>query len=127
MSFPRSKAGGIRLFVYGTLRRRGVANYYLESFPLIEEGIWVNGFAMYDAGWYPFAVPDSKESQITGDIYEVPESKIPELDNYEGPEYKKILLEKWKALIYIKSDGISAGYQKVPDGDWLKYLKDKSG
>lgn len=118
---------GIRLFVYGTLRRRGVAKHFLQEYAVKEEGVWVSGFAMFDAGWYPFVVPAAENSRIVGDLYEIPQWKMAELDEYEGPGYTKSYLEKLQAFIYVKADGDATGFPKVPGGDWLEYWERKSG
>lgn len=117
----------VRLFVYGTLRRRGAANHFLQDYRVKEEDVWIPGFAMYDAGWYPFAVPAELNSRIVGDVYEIPGWKIAELDRYEGVDYKMILLEEQKAFMYVKKDDNVAGFSRVSDGDWLKFWEEKNG
>ena len=117
----------VRLFVYGTLRRKGVANHFLEEYKVIEEDVWIAGFVMYDAGWYPFAVPADKNSKIVGDICQIPGWKIAELDKYEGPDYKMVHLEDFNASLYVKKDNAVTGFKRVPEGDWLKYWEEKNG
>lgn len=117
----------VRLFVYGTLRRRGVANHYLLQYQVKEENIWLPGFAMYDAGWYPFVVPANGALKIVGDVYEIPEWKTSVLDDYEGPEYERIWLPELEAQIYIKADRQAKGFMKVEGGDWLRWWKEKNG
>lgn len=117
----------ICLFVYGTLRRRGIANHFLQDYQVKGEGIWVNGFAMYDAGWYPFVIPAEESAKIVGDLYEIPQQKIIELDEYEGPGYKKVYVEQLQALIYVKADLNSDGFPEVPGGDWLRHRITKNG
>ena len=116
----------MHLFVYGTLRKGGVAAHFLQKFPLVSQAVSLNGFSLYDGGWYPFAVPAPEPFSIIGDIFDVPDSSFPELDDYEGPEYRRIFLEDRKLLIYLKASPQTAGLVKVEGGDWLKYWQRKT-
>ena len=117
----------VRIFVYGTLRKRGLASHFLEKFPLVFPNATLKGFSLYDGGWYPFAVPASESCAIRGDVFEIPESILPQLDEYEGPEYKRISPENQELLIYVVKIGARVkGLPKVEEGDWLKYWEKKN-
>ena len=120
------KPAVVRLFVYGTLRKGGVAADYLEEQVLVQQNMQLKGFVMYDAGWYPFVVPAGPDFVITGDVYEVEESLLPVLDRYEGAGYVQHFLKEEKLLLYLKADRDAAGFAQVQSGDWLRYWKDKS-
>ena len=116
----------IRLFVYGTLRKGGVSAHYLQDALLLEEKVHLKGYALYDAGWYPFAVPASSSSIITGDVFELPVSWLSVLDEYEGPEYSRKYLPEHKMLIYLQKEIGEIDLPLVKEGDWLEYWRRKS-
>lgn len=117
----------VKIFVYGTLRKGGLAAHFLEKFPLVYPNTTLKGFSLYDGGWYPFAVPASESCVITGDVFEIPEIILPQLDEYEGPEYKRISPENQELFIYVvKADARVKGLLKVEEGDWLKYWEKKN-
>lgn len=115
-----------RLFVYGTLRKGGLAASYLGGQLLVEQNLRLEGFAMYDAGWYPFVVPAPQGAFIVGDVFEVERSLLPTLDKYEGEGYVKHFLEKEGLLLYLKADEEVEGFRKVQEGDWLSYWKSRN-
>lgn len=116
----------ILLFVYGTLRRGGLAEHFLENYPLLQSGLRLPGYALYDAGWYPFAVRAGLSASITGDLVAVPSALMPVLDEYEGSEYVRHFRPEDKLLLYLKKNEMVSGYPPVPEGDWLKYWKMKN-
>lgn len=115
-----------RLFVYGTLRKGGVAADYLQEQRLLQQNLQLKGFAMYDAGWYPFVVAAGPDSLVIGDVYEVEESLMPALDAYEGEGYVRHMLEEEDLLLYMKADKDTKGFARVEEGDWLLHWKNKS-
>ena len=126
MNSPKPSAEeSIRLFVYGTLRRGGLSHHYLEPYPLLYSGLRMRGLALYDAGWYPFAVRAGTGSSIVGDLLEVPVSLLPVLDEYEGDGYVRHFRKEDQVLLYLKKDEKVSGYPLVPDGDWLAYYQQK--
>lgn len=116
----------ILLFVYGTLRRGGLSQHFLEDCLLLERGLRLRGYALYDAGWYPFAVQADLSSSITGDLVQVPGSLMPVLDEYEGSEYIRHFRQEDKLVLYLKKDAGVQGFLQVPGGDWLKYWEMKN-
>lgn len=116
----------VRIFVYGTLRKGGVAAHFLQKYLLIARAVPLKGFALYDGGWYPFAVPVEGNQEIIGDIFEIPLSALSELDEYEGPEYRRVFLEGPEFLIYLRKDRSTVSLKQVPEGDWLVYWETKN-
>ena len=116
----------LRLFVYGTLRKGGVAADYLRGQRLLQQNMRLSGFAMYDAGWYPFVVPAGPGSLVSGDVYEVEKSLMPALDAYEGEGYVQYILEEEDLLLYIKADKDAEGFLQVMGGDWLMHWENKN-
>lgn len=71
------------VFVYGTLKR-GFGNHgYLQSARFIATGRTKNKYALYVAG-IPFVVKDNPVSNIFGEIYEVDDATLAEIDSLEG-------------------------------------------
>jgi len=71
------------VFVYGTLKRGFWNNALLKRARFIGEGITLEKFKLYTVG-FPYAVPDEKGLPLKGEVYEVDEKTLLELDNLEG-------------------------------------------
>ncbi|MDN7242577.1 gamma-glutamylcyclotransferase family protein [Planococcus sp. N028] len=73
----------MKLFVYGSLKKGGKYDCYLEEATLIAEHAVANG-VLYDSGLgYPAMVLSGAE-KVIGDIYEIPDELWPALDDLEG-------------------------------------------
>ena len=111
----------IRLFAYGTLRKGSKGHRFLQSAILVAENQKLHGFRMYDNGFYPFVIPveDTKEF-ICGEIYEIPEEILPQLDHYEGVPslYKRVFLDAQQTYVYISQNQDIQDLPVVPNGDW---------
>ncbi|GAL83583.1 gamma-glutamylcyclotransferase family protein ytfP [Sporocytophaga myxococcoides] len=113
-----------KIFVYGTLRKGGTAYHLMSSCMLLEEGITVSGFKLYDAGEYPFAFYTADPMDIiTGDMFEIKEDILISLDEYEGEEYRKKVLPGFDCYIYILNKNNAPFLPVVSGGDWLLYKK----
>lgn len=108
-----------RVFVYGTLRRGGSNHERMAGATLIGPAT-VRGH-LYRIDWYPGLVLDSDGPEVVGEIYEVGESRLSALDDYEGEEYRRLLTEAstgervwvWEWI----GDPPLKGH--LPNGDWL--------
>ncbi|MBO9700624.1 MAG: gamma-glutamylcyclotransferase [Sporocytophaga sp.] len=114
-----------KIFVYGTLRNGGNAHHLMRGCELLNEGISVSGFKLYDAGEYPFAVYTADpEDAITGDMFAIKqEDVLLTLDEYEGQEYQRKILPGFDFYIYILNDNKTPFLPEVSGGDWLIYKK----
>jgi gamma-glutamylcyclotransferase (GGCT)/AIG2-like uncharacterized protein YtfP len=113
-----------RLFVYGTLRKGGTAHELMSNCTLLEAGVRVTGFKLYDAGEYPFAwYTSDPEDTITGDLFELNEGILPVLDEYEGDEYQRIVLPALECYIYVIKNDKAPLLPVIYGGDWLLYKK----
>ncbi|WP_224998930.1 gamma-glutamylcyclotransferase [Cesiribacter sp. SM1] len=110
-----------QLFVYGTLRKGGVSHHLLKGAAVLKEGVWLRGYSLYSAGWYPLAVND-KSGKIIGDVVELPDSIWPELDAYEGESYDRLYLEEEGVWIYVYKLS-PKGFSRIESGDWLSWWK----
>ena len=89
------------VFVYGTLMK-GESNHGLLEESRFIGARSIEGYEMYNAGWYPAIIPG--ESIIPGELYEVPERDIQSLDMLEGEGslyIRKCELTDSKDLTYI--------------------------
>ncbi|WP_456419752.1 gamma-glutamylcyclotransferase family protein [Thermovibrio sp.] len=71
------------VFVYGTLKRGFWNNALLKRARFIGKGITLEKFKLYTVG-FPYAVPDEEGLPLKGEVYEVDEKTLLELDNLEG-------------------------------------------
>ena len=105
------------LFVYGTLRRG-------ESHALPEErfrgAATVRG-RLYPNGPYRGFVPDRDGDEVAGELFEVDDALLADLDEYEGPEYPRVILdvtnesgETVSAWVYIFRAAPSASSPLLP-------------
>jgi len=113
-----------KIFVYGTLRKGGAAHHFMKGCELLQQGIFVSGIKLYDAGDYPFAVYTADpEDVVTGDLFAIKEEQFLSLDEYEGEEYQRKILPGFDFYIYILSDNKTPLLPEVSGGDWLIYKK----
>jgi gamma-glutamylaminecyclotransferase len=107
------------VFVYGTLRRGGSNHHRMAGATLIGPAT-VRGY-LYRIDWYPALVIDSNGREVVGEVYEVGESQLADLDAYEGDEYRRIQIEVSTEKPVWVWEWIGAppkeGY--LPNGDWL--------
>jgi gamma-glutamylcyclotransferase (GGCT)/AIG2-like uncharacterized protein YtfP len=111
------------IFVYGTLRRNASNAQRMSSARFLFEAR-VKG-ALYRVDWYP-GFTFNGETDVTGEVYEVSQETLSELDEYEGEEYKRSLIEMnspssgalnvW-VYEFIKD---TKNLQRIPNGNWLE-------
>lgn len=77
-----------RVFVYGTLRRGGSNDWRMSG------ASWIGpaevAGRLYRVDWYPGLVPDPLAGPVTGELHEVDAAMLAALDDYEGPEYRRV-------------------------------------
>jgi gamma-glutamylcyclotransferase (GGCT)/AIG2-like uncharacterized protein YtfP len=87
----------ITLFVYGTLKRGGRANYLLAGQEFVGEARTLPRYRLFTRNWYPCLVDDPRGYAIEGELWRVQEPALPALDEFEGAadlfERKPILVE----------------------------------
>jgi gamma-glutamylcyclotransferase (GGCT)/AIG2-like uncharacterized protein YtfP len=73
------------LFVYGTLMRGGVRHHLLADQRFLGETRTLPRYGLFDLGAYPGMVRrDAGGMAVSGELYEVAVSRIPQLDAEEG-------------------------------------------
>lgn len=118
------KSSGVTLvFVYGTLRRGGVAEHLIDG---PRQYAVLADHALYGRTRpYPFAV-SQEGSMVHGEVVGVSASQLDELDEYEGTEYRRVelkvdsvegpvLAHVWVA---VQPRPLSES-ELIPSGDWF--------
>ena len=70
------------VFVYGTLKsNRHNSDKMIGK--LVGEGLTVNAYTLYDAGFYPVMTRE-KTTRVLGEVYKVDKKGLQVLDDFEG-------------------------------------------
>lgn len=122
------------VFVYGTLRR-GDARSMTIRFPTstFVADAKVNG-SLYDFGAYPGLLLDDSTALVTGEVYEVDDETLTQLDEFEATSayVRKAVAAvvpdgRKTCWIYVpKTDPDFSRYPMITSGDWLRYLRSKT-
>ena len=109
------------VFVYGTLLKGECNhNYYLGGIPCLGQATLRN-FDLYDLGRYPGII--TGDGTVLGEVYEVSDDKLSELDVLEGLEYGLYIRqqaevtmdngETLEAAVYVYNNSVD-GCEKIP-------------
>lgn len=108
------------LFVYGTLRR-GSDNQFARL--LAERGRFLDETRvpgrLYDLGSYPGAKQSDRPNEwIVGEVFylDEPGAVLGALDEYEGPEFERALVNSYWIYWYVGSEP----GRLIASGDWFK-------
>lgn len=119
-----AKANGIRVFVYGTLKKGQPNHYLLQDADFLGECVLSGGYRMVNLGWYPGVVRQTKDGQdVQGEVYRVDQPTFHSLDALEGHPtfYSRVKVPTpWKnAWIYTLPEAYLDGrYPDVEGGQW---------
>lgn len=121
------------VFVYGTLRRGGT-NAMSIRFPaakFIAEA-QVSG-SLYDLGAYPGLLLDEANSGVMGEVYEVDDETLNQLDEFEASShYRRKQVEispgtqRKLCWTYEPAPEFYFPRKLITSGDWLEYAKTKT-
>jgi len=121
------------VFVYGTLRRGG-AGAMLERFPNARfiADAKVSG-SLYDLGAYPGLLLNQSNSTVTGEVYEVDDQTLNELDDFEAStnywrKQVEILLGAQSRMgwTYEPNPEFHSLRALITSGDWIEYARTKA-
>ena len=76
------------LFVYGTLKRHGALNGYLQQDRFVEDVETEPGYILCSLGWYPGMIRDGN-STVKGELWEIDPARFPLLDDVEGSDFQR--------------------------------------
>lgn len=116
---------GELVFVYGTLRSTGSNAFRMSAGRKLGDAT-VRG-RLYHIDWYPGLVLDAGAGPVSGELHEMPASAMPELDAFEGSEYRRV-----KGPVELADGGTTAAWiwewklpvdesRRLLHGDWLKH------
>lgn len=126
----KEKAPGIRVFVYGTLKRgHGNHSWFLdrEDVDFLGRAVVTGPYRMCDLGYFPAVVRDDSgdtpdNSTIVGEVYRVPPEILDALDVLEGhPEWyhREQVQTPWKrAWLYFMPGLETKDAAICEDGIW---------
>ncbi|HEX5790142.1 MAG TPA: gamma-glutamylcyclotransferase family protein [Luteolibacter sp.] len=112
------------IFVYGTLRPGGSNHFRMDGARFVAAAT-VRG-ALYRIDWYPAIVLADDAGEVHGEIFAVSPTQLAALDDYEGPEYRRVRTQAAAAdgtlhEVWIwEWCGETLGRTPIPGGDWLK-------
>lgn len=112
----------IRVFVYGTLRRGERAHRLLAGGRFLGQIRTEPAFELADAGPYPGLVKGGAVA-IWGELWEISPTRLPALDDYEGPDYRRVsirLEDGTEAHAWVMEEASAEGLPRIGSGDWLR-------
>src|SRR5262245_17467942 len=115
---------GTVCFVYGTLMRGERNHRVIQDAEVLGLGRTEPRFTLYDLGAYPGAVLSGGKA-IVGELYEVTDEILEQLDRLEGhPRFyrrRRIRLAGGlPADVYLLTEHQIAGRRVIESGDWRK-------
>ena len=121
-----SLARGMLLFVYGTLRRGEPNHRELGEARFLGHVRTAPVYELVDLGSFP-ALLEGGSTAVQGELYEVDEGWIGQLDAFEeAPELydrKHVWLEGEAALAYVMRRDVAGPAPRIPSGDWRRRPK----
>lgn len=121
------------VFVYGTLRQGG-----LRSMPDIFPGSKLIGQAkvggsLYDLGAHPVLLLDESDSLVTGEVYEIDDEILSELDEIEASsDYRRrqveVSLDNHQKTCWVYEPDSNSYPRRtlIASGDWIEYARTKT-
>ncbi|ABE51304.1 gamma-glutamylcyclotransferase family protein [Methanococcoides burtonii] len=112
------------LFVYGTLKRGYVNHHLLERSTFVLETCTEKKFQILDMGDFPAVVKDVPVSTIDGELFNVDDSTLSDIDAFEGEWFSReevVLQDSSIAWMYFLSEYVShEGCPSITSGTWQK-------
>jgi gamma-glutamylcyclotransferase (GGCT)/AIG2-like uncharacterized protein YtfP len=121
-------AGGVRLFVYGTLMRGEAYHHRLmEQRPFLGKAKTEAAFELVDLGEYPGLVAGGATA-VVGELFEMDAATLKVVDQLEGHPHlyqrTEIRLEDGSmALAYLLPAAARGRYPVIPGGDWRQFQR----
>jgi gamma-glutamylcyclotransferase (GGCT)/AIG2-like uncharacterized protein YtfP len=121
------------VFVYGTLRRGGARAMSIR-FPGAKfiADAEVSG-SLYDLGAYPGLLLNESDSSVVGEVYEVDDEILNELDEFEASsDYRRKQVEislgdhRMACWTYEPDPEFYSLRTLITSGDWVEYAKTKT-
>ena len=121
------------VFVYGTLRRGGIRSMP-DLFPGARfVGRATVGGSLYDLGEHPGLVLGESGPAVVGEVYEVDDEVLSELDEIEAPSFYRrreavVSLEDLSTgcWVYVPDPEFYPRRTLIASGDWIEYAKKRT-
>ena len=109
------------VFVYGTLKKGHGNHRLLEKAKFLGKHITKAKYTLLDLGPYP-AVLNAGDSSIKGEIYEIDQNTLRDLDRLEGYPHlyqrHKITSPHGEAWMYTMEDPLMTHVEVIDSGEW---------
>ena len=121
------------VFVYGTLRR-GCAGAMSIRFPKSKfiADAKVKG-SLYDLGAYPGLLLNESDSLVIGEVYEVNDETLTNLDDFEASSHywrKQVQISfgtnRRRCWVYAPKPEAFSHRTLIASGDWIEYARTKT-
>jgi gamma-glutamylcyclotransferase (GGCT)/AIG2-like uncharacterized protein YtfP len=97
----KSPAEFVYLFVYGTLKR-GEPGHELMAGAQFVSTVLKTGMKFIRDAEYPSAIETNDSTDyVVGEIWAVPAADLPLMDEYEGENYKRVILKDSNLYAYV--------------------------
>ena len=118
------------IFIYGSLRR-GCARSMAMRFPSAKFiGEAEARGSLYDLGEYPGLVLSESDSPVVGEVYEVDDETLKQLDEFEASSnYLRkqaavsLGADKTECWTYEPDPAFYSFHTQISSGDWLEYSR----
>jgi gamma-glutamylcyclotransferase (GGCT)/AIG2-like uncharacterized protein YtfP len=119
-----------RVFVYGSLRRGQGNNRLLYASEFVGNAT-VCG-TLYSLGGFPGLRIDDSEGDVVGEVWQVDDATLAELDRLEGVAVGFYERRKWRvkiegklrsAWLYEIAEEHTVGQPVIAGGDWSRHLR----
>jgi gamma-glutamylcyclotransferase (GGCT)/AIG2-like uncharacterized protein YtfP len=126
------------VFVYGTLRKGESNDHYLNQANCIEKNCFIEG-TLFDTNWgYPALLQTRGKVPVAGELYEVTEEELKELDlledymeNGNNNLYDRIIATiqtsngEREAIVYVMNEA-KEHFIPIKENDWVLYRKNRN-
>lgn len=115
---------GVRIAVYGTLRRGGHLHKNIRNAKFIGT-TRIPGYRLCVEGYVPFALPASEDKSIVVEVYDVSLRVFGRIFISESPNYKpKIVQTEFGPAVMFEGVPKRAFCDKdIPDGDFIRWIE----
>jgi gamma-glutamylcyclotransferase (GGCT)/AIG2-like uncharacterized protein YtfP len=128
---PRQRPLRTRVFVYGSLLTGESNHRFVARSTLVGEARTQDIFSLYDLGAYPALVAGGRHAVI-GEVYEVDEATLAELDRLEGHPrvYERTpitLADSSHVVTYLMQRSRVDGCSQIESGSWRTRQAERAG
>ncbi len=104
-----------KVFVYGTLKKGGRLNHYLDESRFVENKI-IKGYSLYNLGWFPGIQFTGEETDVVhGEVWEISGDTLTILDRVEGVPTLYTRIEDDDMFLYLYNGDVS-NYGQIKTG-----------